>query len=776
MDILRHRPLFLCCAVFMLSAVAGFPLNAAGKCVLGALVLSGTVLYACLTCACRKNTYRTVLAVTAGILACLALLRSGLTFHSDTRSYLQSLEQTDARVEATVTDRRGSGGYLTAYTLSLDKVNGRPAHGLALLTCHYVSDLSPGNEISLQATLIPLADAAGEGYDATALLGDGYVIGLLSEDESSVTVTKEHSIAFPVRVKKLCRTLAARLDLMTGDESRGLPSALLLGDKTYLSDSTRRDFSRAGVSHLLAISGLHVTLIFGMLAVFLRLIGVPKRLCHVLLIAGAVGYLVLLGFPPSATRAVVMLGMAYLAYFSRDRADPLTSLGLAGALILAVTPCAVADAGFWMSFLATLGLITLIPLFEKRHDGPSIRELPLWRQYLRRYLTKPAVTLLAGLIAVSFTLSVVAAVIGETSLLSPVSTLLLTPFCALILVLSLATLPLMGTAAGVLLGNLTGCVCTLMTEITAAMAEPSWTVISLRHPAVLPIATVMVAATLVMLTVRLPIRRRFVVLIPILLGWTALGGVLTAHARLTRDEIKATYLQPSAVSDALVLVSGNQGFVCDLSNGSLSSMTAAAREAERQGATELAVYMLTHYHARTSGALSAILERETVRALWMPAPADGEEYTLMLACLEKAESADVPVLLYDEQQPLKLFGDGVLTLETAALARSVHPVLLVSLDVSSHETGKDRLVYCSSAVFESGLAHRAAELVGKADTVIFGGHGPLCKASFGEGLEFAETQEIILTAFGDTAACFDPSDLPPHTPVWQGQKRITMHQ
>ena len=61
---------------------------------------------------------------------------------------------------------------------------------------------------------------------------------------------------------------------MTGDESRGLPSALLLGDKTYLSDSTRRDFSRAGVSHLLAISGLHVTLIFGMLAVFLRLIGV----------------------------------------------------------------------------------------------------------------------------------------------------------------------------------------------------------------------------------------------------------------------------------------------------------------------------------------------------------------------------------------------------------------------------------------------------------------------------------------------------------------------
>ena len=775
MDILHRRPLFLCCAVFMLSSVVGLLLGLAGKLILGGLTLFGAVLYACLRPIKQRDTYRAVTAVAAGILAVLALLQSHMTFRSGTRAELQCLEQTTVQVQATVTDCRGSGGNMTAYALSLKAVNDRPVDGSALLTCYYVSDLRPGNEITLTATLLPLSEAAGDGYDATALMGDGYVIGLLSEDETAVTVTRESSPNLLVRAGNLRRALSARLNLLTGDGSHGLPSALLLGDKTALSDCVRRDFARAGVSHLLAISGLHVTLLFGLLGLFLRLARIPKRVRTVILSMAALGYLILLGFPPSATRAVIMLSVTYLSYMISERADPLTSLGLAGCLIIAVTPYAVVDAGFWMSFLATLGLITLMPLIQAWLDRPAHREAPLLWQLLRKDLVKPLAAVAVGLTAMSFTLSIVAAVIGEMGVLSPVSTILLTPLCAAVLVLSLLCLPLAGTSLGVFFGGLTEIICTFMTDLTAWMAKPAWVVVSLRHPAVVPIAAVMTIATLTLLVIRLPKRRRFLVIVPILAGWMAVGGVLTVHQYCTRDCVEVTYLQPSAASDALVLVSGRRGFVCDLTNGSLSSMTAAAREAKRQGGTELAVYMLTHYHTSTAGALSTLLDRETVRTLWLPRPADENDYYLLLSCLEKAELADVPTYLYDPGEALQVFGEGTLMLETTYISRSVQPVLLISLDVSASETGEDRLVYCGSAVFESILAARAAELAAEADTVIFGSHGPLFKMSYGDELDFTNAREVILSAY-HVPEWFDPAKLPDRVPLWVGQKRLILRK
>jgi competence protein ComEC len=698
-----------------------------------------------------------------------------MTFHGATATRLHALEQTTVQVEGVVTDRRGTGGNMTSYTLSLSAVDGEETSGTALLTCHYVSDLQPGFAVVLEATVIPLAEAAGDGYDATALRGDGYIVGLLSESEESVTITHENSTILSVRAGKLRRALSARLELVTGAGAQGIPAALLLGDQSNLSDEIRRDFARTGVSHLLAISGLHMTLLFGLLALFLQLIRVHKRARAVLLGISTLAYLLLLGFPPSATRAVIMLGVTYLSHLLSERADPLTSLGLAGAVILAITPYAVADAGFWMSFLATLGLVTLMPLLSRWLSTEGAKE-PLLLRTVLRGLVKLATAILVGIVAVSFTLFVVAVVIGEASILSPVATLLLTPFCAVILLLSLGCIPFMNTALGVLLGGVIEQVCALMTDLTAWLARPSWVVVSLRHPAVVPLAAVMTAVLLLLLVVRLPSRRQWTVVLPLFVGWIAIGSVLGIHHLITQDEVDVTYLQPSTQSDALVLVSGNEGFVCDLSNGSLSSMTAAAREAKRQGATELSVFMLTHYHTRTSGALVSLLARETVRALWLPVPADEEDYYLLLACLEKAEAAGVPVYMYAPGETLRVFEQGSLTLETASLGRSVQPVLLVSLDVSDGDTGKDRLVYCGSAVFESDLADVAAELISSADAVIFGSHGPLFKAPYGEGLDLNRPREIIFSAYGDTAAWFAPAGLPEGTSMWLGQKRLILYQ
>ncbi len=763
MGIFRHRPLFLCCSVFMLACLAGFFLPPWGKAALGGSLLFGAVFF-CVSRGRRREFRRVAVCGAALLLTLSGLLGSHLWFHGKDAAALTAHEGETVTVTGVITDRRGSGGYMTAYGMELTAINGIAIDRRVLLTCHYVSDLQPGYTVALTARVVSLSEAAGDGYDATALMGDGYIAGLLSEDEEAVTVLSEEDGGLSVRVGALRRRLSARLEQAVGDGAKGLPSALLFGDRAYLADSVRRDFARAGVSHLLAVSGLHMTLLFGLFEGILRIFRVPKRVRAVILSVCAAGYLTVLGFPPSAVRAAVMLGVVYLSHLLSSRADALTSLGIAGAVILAVSPYAVADAGFWMSYLATLGLVSLMPSVNQWARGRAKDTFLPGR--LAAGLCKALACLCVGAVAMSFTLLLVAAVMGEMGVLSPVSTILLTPLCGAVLVLSLLTLPLSGGAAGALLGGLTEVVCEVMAKLSARMGDPAWAVVSLRHPAVAPLAFCMLAGILVLLTVTLPRGRRWTVAMPFVVGWVALGGVLGIHILLTAGDMTVTYLQPSSQSDMLVLTEGHEAVICDLSNGSLTSMNTAVRESETQGATEIAALMLTHYHSRASGTLGETLNREKVRALWLPEPQSSEDYYHLLACLEKAEAAGVPVFLYGEGEALTLFGGCEVIAETDFIKRSVQPILLLSLDAGEG----NRLIYCGSAVFESGLAEAAAELVAHADTVIFGNHGPLPKAPFGEGLTLKEDAELILSAEGDVAGWFIPACVDEQA-MWLGQWR-----
>ena len=765
MDIFRRRPLFLCCTAFLLACLAGFFLRGSWS---SAAVGGAAAVGAVLLCLRRGRRTPTVIWVTvaAVLLALCGMARSHLWFYGGEAASLSALEGQTVTVTGIVTDRRGAGSYMTSYEVKLTSINGEAADGLVLLTCHYVSDLQPGYSLEATVTAVSLDEAAGEGYDAVSLMGDGYLAGLLSEAETDVTITGEGAGGLAVKAGALRRRLAVRLNALT-PEAEGLPSALLLGDKTALSDSLRRNFSRAGVSHLLAISGLHMTLLFGLLAGLLRGLTVSKRLRAFLLSTAALGYLILLGFPPSATRAAIMLGTVYLSHLLSAKADPLTSLGLAGALIVAVNPCSVCDAGFWMSYLAVLGIVTLMPAVNRRlsEKGGDTSLLSL----VKAGLFKVCAGICVGLVAISFTLPVVAAVIGEMGILSPVSTLLLTPLCGGVLVLSLLALPLSGSAVGVFLGGLSEALCLTMSRLTAWLGAPSWAVVSLRHPAILPIALCMLAGALILLAVRLPARRRWTVILPLLAGWIAIGGVLGGHALLIRGEMTVTYLQPSSASDMIALTEGNRAVICDLSNGSLTAVSHAVRAAEDMGATEISALMLTHYHSHTAGTLTAILSRETVRALWLPVPDTEEEYYLLLSYWEKAEAAGVPVSLYGEGEAMTAFGGCRITLQTDTLDRSVQPVLLLSLDAGDG----NRAVYCGSAVFESGLAEDAAALVASADTVIFGNHGPLVKAPFGADLSFPAHAAVILSAEGDVAAWFE-TDAIDGQRMWLGEWRMGM--
>ena len=828
MGIWRRRPLFSLCTAWIGGSALGYALfgpDGTGFLWLSLLFLGLAALAALTSLFCalsrrpRPSVWRGGLFA-AVFLFCgaLSLLLSGSYFShqvqpdhfpsleavadeespvpTDSNTYInESAEASDSplwQVTATVTERLGGGSQITSYGLVLHTVNGS-AVGSALhpvrayLLCTYVCDLQPGYTVTLTARAVPLAEAAGD--RAASLVGDGYSLGLTSDSETDSIITGEHSDSLLSRLGDLRRSLAARLDRLVGPAGGGLPSALLLGERSYIT----QDYARCGAAHLLAISGLHMTLLFGMLALVLRLLFLPRRVRSVILGVWALGYLCLLGFPPSATRAVIMLGVTYLSWLFSASADPVTSLGLAGALILGLSPCTLGDAGFWMSFSATLGLVTVMPavtrLFKmpasgKRSAGTAsgkaagtasglARHVQALLRRMGRWGLGILTVLITGVVAMTFSLWITATAIGTVSPLSPLSTLLLTPLCALVLLLSLLVLPLRGLwITQALLLPALRTVCGWMTGLARTLGEPRWAVISLSDPHTGPaigiIIAVMTVALLILLGVRLPRRRQWVVCLPAVCGWLTLGLVLGVSAHVYSRQVTVTYLQPSATSEALVLTRGQEAVICDLSNGSNTALQGAWDQAEAVGATEISVLMLTHYHSRTPGALWNLLSYEKVRALWVPEPGDGEDYFLMLSCLEKAELCGVPVYVYRPGDTLTVFGGTEICLETAALARSAQPVLLLSVN-----TANDRLTFCGGAVFESDLGETAARLCGESDTVIFGTHGPLIKASYA----CVPSERLKLMCFADleTAAWMDATSLPADPPVLVvGQIRVVM--
>ena len=158
----------------------------------------------------------------------------------------------------------------------------------------------------------------------------------------------------------------------------GLVLALGIGERSGLSSELKTAMRGTGTGHLLAISGLHVGLVamFGFWCgrLLLGLAGwrhgqwPPQRLAVLLGLMAALSYAALAGFGTSPRRALVMLGVAALAFMVRRKTDPWQAWTAALAAVLLLEPLAILQAGFWLSFGA---VAVLLHQFQGRQPTPG---------------------------------------------------------------------------------------------------------------------------------------------------------------------------------------------------------------------------------------------------------------------------------------------------------------------------------------------------------------------------------------------------------------------
>ncbi len=139
-------------------------------------------------------------------------------------------------------------------------------------------------------------------------------------------------------------------------------SALTLGDKSMLSKDIKENYSKAGASHILALSGLHLSIIYTLLTLLLWRKNNKKwwRIpTNIFILMSIWGYVILVGSPLSAVRSAIMLTIYNIVNISQRNTEPMNSLSLAAFIILLFSPLSIFDIGFQMSFVAVAAILLL---------------------------------------------------------------------------------------------------------------------------------------------------------------------------------------------------------------------------------------------------------------------------------------------------------------------------------------------------------------------------------------------------------------------------------
>ena len=203
----------------------------------------------------------------------------------------------------------------------------------------------------------------------------------------------------------------------------GIASAVMFGGKALLDRDVYSSFKSAGAAHILAVSGLHLSIFILFLKRLFALLGFRERSTSVVLIVFLFFFTALTGFSPSVCRAGLMMLLYLAAPFFFARSDGLNSLGFAVTVLLLFRPSFSINAGFLLSVFATAGIFMISRPVIDCMDGNSFLS---GNKALRLFLEAGAISF--GATVFTFPFSVF--FFGEAAVLSLLTNLLIFPVCA----------------------------------------------------------------------------------------------------------------------------------------------------------------------------------------------------------------------------------------------------------------------------------------------------------------------------------------------------------
>ena len=737
-NVFYRRPLFLACVTFLLFSVIGYFLPGSFKLILLSAAILSAIAFVLLRFVIKKiSPYVFLCAVLSVVMSITALCSSYLFFNVEAKA-IEKYHNEYHSIEGVVISERYYGTNFSGFDIIVTEIDGKDTYHKATLSCQYTSVLTPGDKFEAEVYGSAFERASGSYNEKLAMYSDRVFINYLSENEFAVEVIDKNvfhpTIFFKDLNKRVSSVFEQKLDGQTAD----MCSAIFLGNRDALSNTVTRDFTRAGAAHILALSGMHMSIIMGFLMLVLMYLVIDRRIIAIVLSVCAVFYLLLTGFQISAARSVIMLLCVYASWLFKQSPDPLTSLMISATALMLISPGSVIDAAYWMSFAATLGILVYMqPFTEWMWSLLSPWHIPF---SLKKWIIKLPTLIAVSVFAMIPLIIVLCIFIKQYSFYSIISSVVLSLPTSGIILISL--LFLIFSNVGTLSGFLSDALRTLtefMVGFCEKISDTENATVSLNYPFIIIIAVIMGIALMYSLIVNN--KHKVVSLVPYAVAVIIFVSAISLYNGSGRDGINVTYVNASSQTDMLVLTDNiGNAVICDVGGGSKSSYYLALDALYSERATEIKSIVLTKYATIHSSSLYEMFTSEKVREVWVPYPDTQDDYYKMLFVSELAERYGVEVRVYEYGESLCVFENTTIAINNYHIDRSVRPISLVSV-----ATDNDRLTYCSPAFNECDGRDDVYAEFEKSEFIIFGNAGPKSKTYY--SIPNSDVTEVV--AFSD---------------------------
>lgn len=498
-----------------------------------------------------------------------------------------------------------------------------PADGRSITMDLYLRDedrtISPGDTLTMEVSIADSAARYDHYDDSQGVFLTGY-----GKTRAELTPSGFSPRYLPRYIAHALRQSVARC---FPADVQGYAAALTTGDRTGLTLSQKKSLQQSGIYHTLALSGMHMTVLAGMLC-FLK----KSRHRAILGIPLCIGFTLVTGCSPSMVRACVMECCLLLdRAFSRE-SDWATSLSLSGVLLMAENPWCILNWGLQLSFLSVLGIHLLAdPLCKRMH--PPIKPRLRYR-LTQRVMQDLAVTLSA----VVFTVPLMGLYFGMVSLISPVTNLLTGSAVSLCFALSLPAgligifLPGVGSVLGSIIAwgfRYVMCVSDLMAQAPFACLYTT-TAYGIA-------GTVLVYFMLLSLVLGKPGQMR-----RIAMSCGMLGLSLCLLLLLTDAAAPSFTALDVGQGQSLLLETGSGVVLVDCGGNTENTGDLVSDYLSARGIRRIRLLLLTHYDKDHAGGVPELLDRIPVDAILMPDAPD-ENRSAVEAAAAASGTAVYPV-------------------------------------------------------------------------------------------------------------------------------------
>ncbi len=713
MNLFKNRPLAVICFIFLAAGAALYRTDLALRAAV-AVALAAAFLAALIFTLIAKGDRVKKIFVTLCLFAALLAPMSQILGMDIPRSRALN-EVGEQRVLFTVESVEYSSDYSAEYGVKISEIEGEKLGAPSVAVTGFGSRLEIGDRVFAKASIYP----AGEnifGYSRNS--EDNVYIHLAIYEESDYIILERGKLTFRGAFNILRGRVADYMDASLGESTSALCRGFLLGDKSELGNDVIRDFRRSGVSHLLSVSGLHVSVILGAIGFLLMKLSAPKKLRCVILSLFALFFLGMTGFSMSASRSVIMTLSVYFTYLLVKESDSVTALFVSVAVIVMVFPHAARDVGLALSFLATLGILTAyVPvtnfLHRRRKSGVG--------GTVRYLLERAFFTVILTFICNSFICIVVWVVFGEMSAVGLLSNSIISPAAGVLIIMApiaciLGGIPLIGDGAALIV-EIFG---DIIVFLAGSFSRIHGAVISLRYPFAGVIICFMSAALVVMLVIEL--KRKWMIIFPPLAAILIFAICLFGYGVIHSGETKMTY-KSVLENEMIVFTKGYSAAVCDISSGSHSFLEGASKVVSDNMATEISEYLVTHYHKRHIPTLEKLFRETLLHSIYLPEPRSAEEREIMASILDSSEKYGVEAIVYSEGERLDLLGGwAAVVFDDNDRHRAASAVFCFGEDLTLYVgAGENGESLPTGAFYDSSY-------------IIFGKHGDGTKVAFGYDL------------------------------------------